>query len=134
MAYTTVTGNLTGNPTLRFSAAGKAIAGFRLAENYQARGEAEPEVLYITCTAFGPMAERVAELSSGDRMVASGRLVTKSWTSQEGEKRSAVELIVNDCGASLLFGERSGKSGAAPAGKPGRSESGAASAAAEEPF
>jgi len=88
----TLAGNLTDDPTLRFSLSGTAIASIRVAvTDRRATGAGtfeNGEISYLTCTAFGPTAENVAEsLHKGDRVAVTGRLVERSFTATRSERQ-----------------------------------------------
>ena len=106
--YTTLAGNLTRDPELRFSSKGTAWCSAGLAVNRRRRlddGSYEdlPAEFYeLTC--FGDLAEHVAEcLGKGDRVVAAGRLETETWTGRDGTERTTTKLLADDVGASLRF-------------------------------
>lgn len=105
----TVIGNLVDAPDLRFTPAGVAMARFTVAstprmldrESGQWR---DGDPLYLTCTAWRELAEHCAEsLGKGTRVVLTGRLRLSRWETEEGEKRSAYGLDVDDVGPSLRF-------------------------------
>ncbi len=103
----TVIGNLTDDPELKFTATGVAIAKFRVASTPRfmdrASGEwKDGDPLFLACTAWRQMAENVAEsLQRGARVVVVGRLTQRSYETQAGEKRTVVELQVDEVGPSL---------------------------------
>jgi len=105
----TVVGNLTADPELRYTAEGVALVKFTVASTPRvldrASGEfRDGEPLFLTCTAWRDMAEHVAEsLAKGNRVVVTGRLRLSRWETEEGEKRSAYGLDVDDVGPSLRF-------------------------------
>jgi single-strand DNA-binding protein len=105
----TVVGNLTGDPELRFLPTGKAMARFSVAStprrfDQQKNAYADGQTTFMRCTVFGPMAEHLAEsLSRGTRVVVTGRLEQSQWETPEGEKRSAIGLLVDEVGPSLRF-------------------------------
>lgn len=92
-------GNLTRDPELRQTPNGQNVCSFSLALNRSYRdqsGEWQEATDYVDCVAWGPLAERVAQyLSRGRRVFVQGRLQSRSWE-QEGQKRSKVEVVVND--------------------------------------
>ena len=104
----TVVGNITRDPELRFTPSGQAIATFGLAVNrrWQNRQtqEWEEAVSFFDVTAWAQLGENVSEsLSKGTRVVVTGRLDQRSWETQEGEKRSKVEIVADEIGPSLRF-------------------------------
>ena len=106
--HVSVTGNLTRDPELRFTPSGQAIATFGVAVNrrWQNRqsNEWEEATSFFDVVAWRTLAENVAQsLTRGTRVVISGRLEQRSWESQEGEKRSKVEIVADDVAPSLSF-------------------------------
>lgn len=104
----TVVGNLTSDPELRFTAAGQAVASFTVAStprtfDRQAGEWKDGEALFLRCNIWRQAAENVAEsLTRGSRVIVSGRLRQRSFETREGEKRTVIELEVDDIGPSLL--------------------------------
>lgn len=105
----TVVGNLTGDPELRFTPNGAAVANFTIAStprNFdRAAGEwKEGETLFLRASAWREMAENIAEsLRKGTRVIAQGRLKSRSYETKEGERRTSMELEIEEIGASLRF-------------------------------
>ena len=105
----TVVGNLTGDPELRFTASGAAVASFTIAStprtfDRQSNEWKDGEALFLRCSIWREAAENVAEsLTKGMRVVAQGRLVQRSFAAREGEKRTVVELQVDEVGPSLRY-------------------------------
>jgi single-strand DNA-binding protein len=105
----TVVGNLVDAPDLRYTPAGVALAKFPVASTPRVFDRAKNEYrdgdpLFLTCTAWRDMAEHAAEsLSKGARVVVVGRLRLSRWETNEGEKRSAYGLDVDEVGPSLRF-------------------------------
>jgi single-strand DNA-binding protein len=105
----TVVGNLTGDPELRYTPAGVALAKFTVASTPRVFDRAknayrDGDPLFLTCTAWRELAEHAAEsLSKGTRVVVVGRLRLSRWENDEGEKRSAYGLDVDEVGPSLRF-------------------------------
>ena len=105
----TVVGNLTGDPELRFIASGAAVASFTVAStprtfDRQANDFKDGDTLFMRCTVWREQAENVAEsLTKGNRVVVTGRLVQRSYETREGEKRTVVELQVDDVAPSLRY-------------------------------
>jgi len=105
---TTVLGNLTRDPELRFTPNGTAVVSFGLAVNRNIKnknsGEWETQVDFFNVTAWFKLAENCAEsLNKGDRVLVSGRLSQDSWESKEGQKRSTVRIVANVIAPSLEF-------------------------------
>jgi single-strand DNA-binding protein len=105
----TVIGNLTDDPELRFTPSGAAVAKFRVASTprYMDRQSGEwkdGEPLFLSCTVWRQAAENVAEsLQRGARVIVSGRLRQRSYETREGEKRTVIELEVDEIGPSLRY-------------------------------
>ncbi|MFC8923116.1 single-stranded DNA-binding protein [Cellulosimicrobium sp. NPDC057127] len=105
----TVIGNLTGDPELRFTPAGAAVANFTVAStprtfDRQANEWKDGETLFMRCSIWREAAENVAEsLTKGMRVIVQGRLVQRSYETREGEKRTVVELQVDEIGPSLRY-------------------------------
>lgn len=103
---TTLTGNLTRDPELRFTTSGRAVANFGLAVNrrYQQNGEWQDSVSFLDVTAWGDLAENIAaSTGKGDRVTVTGRLEQNTWETDDGDKRSKVEIVANDVAASMQF-------------------------------
>lgn len=102
----TVIGNLTRDPELRFTTGGRAIASFGLACNrrYQQNGEWQEQVSFFNVVAWGDLGENVAtSMTKGSRAIVTGRLEQRSYETQEGEKRSVVEIVADEIGPSLRW-------------------------------
>ncbi|WP_405143836.1 single-stranded DNA-binding protein [Sphaerisporangium sp. NBC_01403] len=105
----TIIGNLTGDPELRFTQNGTAVAGFTIASSsrtYNKRLEQweDGEPLFLRCSAWREMAEHVCEsLTRGTRVIASGRLRMRTYDTKEGERRTVYEITVDEVGPSLRF-------------------------------
>ncbi len=104
---TTITGNLTADPELRYTPTGRQVAAFTIAStprfpDRQTGQWNDGETWFVRCSAWGDMAENIAaSLSKGSAVVATGRLRARSWETDEGAKRSVVEMTVDDLGPSL---------------------------------
>lgn len=104
----TVVGNLTGDPELRFTSSGVAVASFTIASTPRTFDKnsnewKDGEALFLRCSIWRAAAENVAEsLKKGMRVVAQGRLVQRSYE-KDGEKRSVIELQVDEVGPSLTY-------------------------------
>ena len=105
----TVVGNLVDDPELRFTPSGAAVANFRIAStprtfDRQANEWKDGEALFLSCAVWRQAAENVAEsLQKGMRVVVQGRLKQRSYETREGEKRTVVELDVEEVGPSLKY-------------------------------
>ncbi|WP_201468107.1 single-stranded DNA-binding protein [Janibacter melonis] len=106
----TIIGNLTGDPELRFTPSGAAVANFTVAStprqfDRQSNEWKDGETLFMRCSVWREAAENVAEsLTRGSRVVVQGRLVSRSWEDKEsGQKRSVMEMQVDEVGPSLRY-------------------------------
>jgi len=105
----TVIGNLTDDVELRYTPSGAAVAKFRLASTPRfldkPSGEwKDGEPLFLSCSVWRQAAEHVAEsLTRGARVVVVGRLKQRSYETREGEKRTSLELDVDEVGPSLRY-------------------------------
>ena len=124
----TLVGNITDDPELRFTPSGAAVANFTVAVNRRNRtqdGQWEDKLEgFFRCSCWRDMAENVAEsLQKGNRVMVVGRLQQRSWDDQDGNKRSAFEIQVDEVGPSLRWAtatiqksSRSGGTGGAATG------------------
>src|ERR1700760_840728 len=105
----TVVGNLTADPELRFTPSGAAVASFTIASTPRTFDRntnewKDGEALFLRCSIWRQAAENVAEsLTRGMRVIASGRLKQRSYETREGEKRTVIELDVEEVGPSLKY-------------------------------
>ncbi|GAA1822808.1 single-stranded DNA-binding protein [Luedemannella flava] len=105
----TVVGNLTDDPELRFTPSGAAVAKFRIASTPRTLDRAtnewkDGEPLFLACSVWRQAAENVAEsLQRGARVIVTGRLRQRSYETREGEKRTVIELEVDEIGPSLRY-------------------------------
>jgi len=105
----TVIGNLTGDPELRFTPSGAAVANFTVASTPRTFDKTKNEfvdadTLFMKCSIWREAAENVTEsLTKGTRVIASGRLVQRSYETTAGEKRTVIELQVDEIGPSLRY-------------------------------
>ena len=105
----TVVGNLTGDPELRFTPSGAAVANFTIAStprnfDRQTNEWKDGDTLFLNCSVWRQAAENVAEsLQRGMRVVAQGRLKARSYETREGEKRTVMEMDVEEVGPSLKY-------------------------------
>jgi single-strand DNA-binding protein len=146
----TVVGNLTRDPELRYTPSGQTIATFGLAVNrrWQNRQtqEWEEQTSFFDIKAWAGLAENVAEsIQRGTRVVVTGRLEQRSWETDNGDKRSKVEVVADDVAPSLRWATAqvqkidrrdssggSGSGGGSPAPRPAANEP--ATSDGEEPF
>jgi single-strand DNA-binding protein len=108
MINTTMSGNLTRDPEIRYTREGQPSASFGLAVNrrWQQRGsdEWEESTSFFDVVCWRDLAENVAlSLVKGSRVVVAGRLEQRTWENEDGDRRSRVELVAEDVGASLRF-------------------------------
>jgi len=105
----TVVGNLVDDPELRFTPSGAAVANFRIAStprtfDRQSNEWKDGDALFLSCSVWRQAAENVAEsLQKGMRVVIQGRLKQRQYETREGEKRTVVELEVEEIGPSLKY-------------------------------
>lgn len=105
--FLTVVGNLVAAPELRFTPSGAPVASFTIASTPRSYDKDSGQwkdgaTLFMRCSIWRQAAENAAEsLGKGDRVVAQGRLVQRSYETAEGEKRTVVELQVDELAASL---------------------------------
>lgn len=105
----TVVGNLTADPELRYTQSGTPVANFTIASTPRtfdkASGEwKDGEALFLRCSVWRDFAENVAgSLTKGMRVIAQGNLKQRSYETKEGEKRTSIELDVQEIGPSLRY-------------------------------
>jgi single-strand DNA-binding protein len=140
----TVVGNLTADPELRFTASGAAVANFTVASTPRTFDRAsnewkDGEALFMRCNIWRQAAENVAEsLTRGSRVVVTGRLKQRSFDTKEGEKRTVIELEVDEIGPSLRYAtakvNRVNRPGGGSGGGGGGGYGGSGSAPADDPW
>ncbi len=144
MADSTVTivGNLTRDPEIRYTTGGAAKASFGVAvsrrwQNRQTQ-EWEEQTSFFNVVCWREMAENVAEsIGKGSRVVVTGRLEQRSWETENGDKRSVVEIVADEIGPSLRWAtakvnrneRRGGTSGSGASGGSGGDFGGGTSSA-----
>jgi single-strand DNA-binding protein len=144
----TVVGNLVDDPELRFTPSGAAVANFRIAStprtfDRQTNEWKDGDALFLSCAVWRQYAENVAEsLTKGMRVIVTGRLKSRQYETREGEKRTAMEIDVEEVGPALRYatakvtraarsgggggyGASGGSGGGAPAGNDPWSSGGA---------
>jgi single-strand DNA-binding protein len=136
----TVVGNLTSDPELRYTQSGLAVANFTIASTPRNFDRAsndwkDGEALFLRASCWREFAEHVAgSLTKGSRVIATGRLKQRSYETKEGEKRTSIELEVDEIGPSLRYATAqvtraaSSRDGGAPRGGGGGGQ------VAEEPW
>jgi single-strand DNA-binding protein len=103
----TMIGNLVGDPELRYTPSGQAVATFRIAStprtyDKQANEWKDGDSLFLSVTVWRQQAETVCEsLQRGMRVIVNGRLKQRSYETKEGEKRTVYEVEAEDVGPSL---------------------------------
>jgi single-strand DNA-binding protein len=151
----TIIGNLVGDPELRYTPTGQAVATFRVASTPRFMDRTTNEwkdgdSLFLSCNVWRQAAENVAEsLTRGTRVIVSGRLRQRSYETREGEKRTVYEVEVDEVGPSLRnasakvtrssrssggFGGSSGQSGQSGQGGQGGYGGGAGGHAGDDPW
>lgn len=145
----TVVGNLTADPELRFTASGAAVANFTVASTPRTldrtSGEwKDGEALFLRCNIWRQAAENVTEsLTRGSRVIVTGRLKQRSFETKEGEKRTVIELEVDEIGPSLRYAtakvnkvarQDGGGSGGFGGGNSGGGQSRGGSAPVDDPW
>ena len=140
----TVIGNLTDDPELRFTASGAAVAKFRVASTPRfldkSSGEwKDGEPLFLSCTVWRQVAENVAEsLQRGARVIVSGRLRQRTYETKEGEKRTVIDLEVDEIGPSLRYAtakvQKMSRSGGGGFGGSGGGQGGGGGFASDDPW
>lgn len=143
----TVIGNLTADPELRFTPSGSAVANFTIAStprtfDRQSNDWKDGEALFLRCSMWRESAENLAEsLVKGARVIVQGRLKSRQYETKEGEKRTVIELEVDELGASIRYATvkvtrtargGQGSGGGQPAGGP--SSSGGGQPAGDDPW
>ncbi len=104
----TIIGNITRDPELRFTPNGQPVATFGMAVNrrWQNRQNQEWEeaTSFFDIVCWGSLADNVSEsLGRGARVIVNGRLEQRSWDTQDGEKRSKIEVVAEEIGPSLRW-------------------------------
>ena len=103
----TLVGNLVDDPELRFTPSGVALTRVRFAVNRRWRDrndEWQEETSFFGGTCWREMAESVAEsLQKGTRVIVTGQLEQRNWETQEGDKRSIIEVRIDEIGPSLRW-------------------------------
>jgi single-strand DNA-binding protein len=133
----TVVGNLTADPELRYTQNGLPVANFTIAStprnfDRQANEWKDGEALFLRASVWREFAEHVAgSLTKGSRVIATGRLKQRSYETREGEKRTAIELEVDEIGPSLRYATAQVTRAA---GGGGQSRGGAQAQVADEPW
>ena len=104
-------GNLTRDPEVRYTPSGTAVASFAIAVNrkYKQGEETKDEVSYIDIVVFGKQAENCGQyISKGDGILVEGRLQQRRWETEDGQKRSKVEVVAQSV---TFMPKRAGQAG-----------------------
>jgi len=138
----TVVGNLTADPELRFTPSGAAVANFTVAStprtfDRQSGEWKDGEALFLRCNIWRQAAENTAEsLTRGMRVIVSGRLRQRSFETREGEKRTVMEMEVDEVGPSLRYAtakvNKASRQGASGSG--GYGASGSSGPSSDDPW
>ena len=119
-----IVGNITRDPELRSTPSGTQVCGFSVAVNRNYRdssGEQKENVSFFDCSAWGKSGELIAQYAKkGSGILVSGRLEQRSWEDKEGQKRSRVEIVVEDFN---FIGGSNGDGGSYSGGSKGSSSS-----------
>ncbi len=140
----TIIGNLTADPDLKYTQNGVAVAGFTVAAtprvlDRQTNEWRDGDALFLRCSIWRQPAEHVAEsLTKGARVIVAGRLKQRSYETREGEKRTVVELDVDEIGPSLRYASarviRAARGTSTSAAAPASTTAAAGVASADDPF
>lgn len=108
MTQVTIVGNLVADPELRFTAQGKAVTSFTVAESERIRNQdgswGEGDSTFWRCSIWDTAAENMAEsLSKGQRVIVAGKAKQRSFETRDGEKRTVIEVTATDVGPSLKW-------------------------------
>ncbi|MFG3442847.1 single-stranded DNA-binding protein [Nonomuraea sp. NPDC047897] len=105
----TIIGNLTADPELRYTQTGAAVAGFTIASSPRVYNKSieqweDGEPLFMRCSAWRDLGEHVTEsLTRGTRVIATGRLRQRTFETGDGDRRTVMEMTVDEIGPSLRF-------------------------------
>ena len=105
----TVVGNLTADPEIRTTGSGASVASFTIAStprtwNRNTNQFEDGQALFMRCSAWRDMAEHCAQsLAKGMRVIAQGRLTQHSWEDEQHQRRTSMELQVDEIGPSLRY-------------------------------
>lgn len=100
-----ILGNLARDPELRFTKTGRAVATFTVAATNtyidSATNETKEQTAFINCVAWGKLGESVGSCKKGERLFVEGRIQTRSYDTQDGQKRYVTEVVANFIGKKL---------------------------------
>ena len=101
-----ILGNLARDPELRFTKTGRAVATFTVAATNtyidSATNETKEQTAFINCVAWGKVGEQVGKYKKGNRLFVEGRIQTRSYETQDNQKRYVTEVIASFVGVSAL--------------------------------
>ena len=101
-----ILGNLARDPELRFTKTGRAVATFTVAATNtyidSATNETKEQTAFINCVAWAKLGESVGNLKKGNRVFVEGRIQTRSYDTQDGQKRYVTEVVAGFIGTSLM--------------------------------
>ena len=99
-----ILGNLTRDAEVRYTKSGKAVATFTVAASntyIDSNNETKEQTAFINCVAWGKQGELLQQYRKGNRLFVEGRLQTRSYETQDGQKRYVTEVVTNFVGTSL---------------------------------
>lgn len=99
-----ILGNLTRDPEVRYTQSGKAVATFNVAASNtftSSDGETKEQTAFINCVAWGKTGEAVGACKKGERLLVNGRIQTRSYDTQDGQKRYVTEVVADFVGRKL---------------------------------
>lgn len=100
-----ILGNLARDPEVRYTKTGKAVASFTIAATNiytDSEGVAKEQTAFINCVAWGKVGEQVGNYKKGNRLFVEGRIQTRSYETQDGQKKYVTEVIAGFVGVSAL--------------------------------
>lgn len=100
-----ILGNLARDPEVRYTQSGKAVATFTVAASntyIDSNNETKEQTAFINCVAWGKLGESVGNLRKGNRCFVEGRLQTRSYETQDGQKKYVTEVVAGFIGTSLM--------------------------------
>ncbi|MDU4416156.1 MAG: single-stranded DNA-binding protein [Veillonella parvula] len=103
-----ILGNLARDPEVRYTKSGKAVATFTVAASntyIDSNNETKEQTAFVNCVAWGKLGESIGNLRKGNRAFVEGRLQTRSYETQDGQKRYVTEVVANFVGTSLMNGD-----------------------------
>lgn len=99
-------GNLARDPEVRYTQSGRAVATFTVAASNtyidSATNETKEQTAFINCVAWGKLGEAVGNYRKGNRLFVEGRIQTRSYETQDNQKRYVTEVVAGFVGVSLL--------------------------------